>query len=154
MPIDIDASDPLGSLAKAGATHTKTATDSADEHKVGDLTVRTLGGDGVRYDWTLPEPATFTVCFGREGLATHLSKLLKSELQVNEPAFDDTVFITTPTEKNVASFLEDQRTRDIIREIVLVGGTVAIHRTKVLYHLVGELTGADMTNMAYILGRL
>ena len=149
MPVLIDSSRPLASLADAGIPHSHVETTDRSSVSIGGIEIAGSTAEGDRFTFALPSTPGYTVLFGPEVLTSQLKKLFKAELQVGDPAFDDAVFISTDNESRVAKLLEDPALRSAIQNVVLLGGTVSVDGQSIVYHLMGESTDQDLLDMAH-----
>lgn len=78
---------------------------------------------------------TVTADFSREGFVDKLRKLLRREIQVGDPLFDDFVFIKTEDRRETEALLHQPGAQSTLMELVsrfdrvrLAGGLVELHK--------------------------
>ncbi len=128
-----DEAAHLDALRAAGVTFSK--TDTSTTINVSGVALAGASSAGEKYELTLPRPATFKAAFGKEGIIQKLAKIFSKELQVDDPAFDDKVYVRAADE-DTERFLENEDVRNLIVEFVGEGGTVAVDGSRVLIHAV------------------
>ena len=72
----------------------------------------------AEHRWELPFDLSFEMQFCREEMRHRLGKLFRSEVQVGDPAFDKTVFVSTADPDWTSKFLKDRFLRGIIFQLV------------------------------------
>jgi len=117
--------DPWGAMISHGYSPLqRTWTEEAEVELAG--TMRTQTRHVIELTFKLPQPVLMGFSFIREEFKHKLTKLFKAEIQVGDKMFDDMVYITTDTPKDVASMLSIQEVRDVVYQFIYNGGHVTL----------------------------
>ena len=143
----------LAELESLGFTYKKVDTTSSSGFEINGIPVSQSTSFGVRYEWTLPQQATFQAAFGPESFGKKLVKIFKKEIQMDDALFDDAVYVSTSDEENTRAFLSDQTTRENIAALVGDGGNIVVESGRVLYSISEIMTPAQGLGMVHFVKR-
>ena len=154
--IEIDPNAPIASLKKAGATCSLSQVHEGLPFRSDGVEFSGTTVTGLRYEWTLPAPADVEAAFVAEQFKHKLAKVFSAELQTDDPAFDEAVYIKTRDYMDTANFLADERIREIVYRVITGGGTIAVEGAEVSYPFIEEdASRAELeADMAYFVAAL
>ncbi len=166
-----------GPLAFAGEDHEATLVGMADIQDPNSVTIDSIQNAGVHLErstntssiniggvevassmsevfrFVLPQAAGFDGGFGSEGVIQKLAKVFSKEIQVDDPAFDDKVYVRGNSDE-LKRFLQNEVVRSLIVDVVAPGGSVAVEGTtvKVAVPLKAAMSDNDVARLvAHIL---
>lgn len=102
-------------------------------------------GETTEFTLLLPRPTAIKAHFTKEGLGKKIAKLFKKELQTDDAAFDDAVFIATDTPDTTAKLLASEDVRAAIALTIQTAGPVDIDGATVKIEVQGRQDGDDAT---------
>lgn len=143
----------LAELEALGFSYKKIDTTSSSGFEINGIPISQSSSFGVRYEWTLPGPATFQAAFGPENFGKKLVKIFKKEIQMDDASFDDAVYVSTSDEENTRAFLSDSTTRENIAALITEGGNIVVESGRVIYSIHEIMTLAQGLGMAAFVKR-
>lgn len=143
----------LAELEALGFSYKLVETTSSSGFEINGIPVSQSTSFGLRYEWTLPRPATFQGAFGPESFGKKLVKIFKKEIQMDDASFDDAVYVSTSDEENTRAFLSDSTIRENIAALITDGGTIVVESQRVMYSIHEVMTQAQGLGMVLFVKR-